>query len=58
MVRRENETVNEYLERLEMEFDRCSKNLDRIIDEMEEKGIAICNKCGCSIYKHKTHKCE
>lgn len=58
MKKLETETVTEYLNRIEKEFNNHSNNIETIFDEMREKGIKICSNCGCFIYKDKQHKCE
>lgn len=58
MEKLETETVTEYLERIENQFNHHSGNIETIFKEMTEKGVKICSNCGCSIYKDKEHKCE
>lgn len=58
MEKLETETVIEYLERVENQFNYHSSNLKDIFKEMKEKDIKICNNCGCSVYKDIEHKCE
>jgi uncharacterized protein (UPF0335 family) len=58
MEKLESETVIEYLERIEKEFNYYSGNIESTLQEMKEKGIKICRNCGCSVYKDKEHKCE
>ena len=58
MERLKNETVSEYLVRLEAMFIEHSTNFENILKEMKEKGIKICSHCGCSMCKDKEHKCQ
>lgn len=58
MKKLETETVTEYLERVEKDFNYHSNNVENIFKEMKEKGMKICSNCGCTIYKDKEHKCE
>jgi len=59
MKKLETETLTEYLDRIEKDFNYHASNIEETFKDMREKGITgFCLKCGCSIYKDKKHKCE
>ena len=58
MKRNENESLEQYLDRICTQADKHCENLDNIFKDMKEKGITICSECGCDKYSNKEHNCN
>ncbi len=56
--KREDESNEDYLNRLLSAGDNCISNLEKIKSDMQKDGVTgFCNECGCSLYKDKNHNC-
>lgn len=56
--KRDNESTDEWLERLDVEFKRSSSNIKKTFSDMKKDGVvAFCKECGCNIYKDIEHIC-
>lgn len=59
MERLPNETIEEYLDRLDKKANHHLKNINDAFAEMKDKGIiGFCSECGCNKYKNIEHKCD
>jgi len=59
MVRKEGESITEYLKRMDSIMKRSCNNIEKISNDMEEDEVSgFCSNCGCNIYEDKEHKCS
>lgn len=57
--RLENETIEEWLKRMDDKVKFHCDNLNKIREDMKRDGVkGFCNECGCNIYIGKEHKCD
>lgn len=56
--KRDDETVSDWLERLDKAAKKSIKNIEDVKSDMIKNGVVgFCPNCGCDIYKDKEHKC-